>query len=114
MDKLRNPPEGGWTTVANVRCLGEGVDVPAVDAVAFTNPKRSQVDIVQAVGRALRRNPDGSGEATIIVPIVIPDSAEEVGDLGTREVQVRVVLDDRLRTLGQGGPPRTASARRPR
>lgn len=81
MDKLRNPPEGGWTTVANVRCLGEGVDVPAVDAVAFTNPKRSQVDIVQAVGRALRRNPDGSGEATIIVPIVIPDSAEEVGDL---------------------------------
>lgn len=84
LDQLRHPP-GHWAVVANVRCLSEGVDVPAVDAVAFTHPKRSQVDIVQAVGRALRRSPDGTGTATIIVPIVIPDSAEEVGDLDPGE-----------------------------
>ena len=87
LDRLRNPP-GAWSVVTNVRCLSEGVDVPAVDAVAFTSPKSSQVDIIQAVGRALRRTPGGSGVATIIVPIVIPDSAEEVGDLDPGEFRV--------------------------
>lgn len=80
LDCLRHPPQQ-WSVVANVHCLGEGVDVPAVDGVIFTSPKSSQVDIVQAAGRALRRDPTGSGTATIIVPIVIPDSDEEIGDL---------------------------------
>lgn len=80
MQSLRHPPQQ-WSVVANVRCLSEGVDVPAVDGVVFTSPKSSQVDIVQAAGRALRRDPNGSGTATIIVPIVIPNSDEEVGDL---------------------------------
>ncbi|MFF0629785.1 Helicase associated domain protein [Streptomyces sp. NPDC004296] len=80
LETLRTPP-AEWTVIANVRCLSEGVDVPAVDAVAFTHPKRSQVDIIQAVGRALRRSSGGSGTATIIVPLVVPDSDEAVGDL---------------------------------
>ncbi|MFI1312769.1 Helicase associated domain protein [Streptomyces albidoflavus] len=80
LDTLREPP-ANWTVVANVRCLSEGVDVPAVDAVAFTSPKSSQVDIMQAVGRALRRDKDGTGTATIIVPIVVPDSTEAISDL---------------------------------
>ncbi|MGX1727968.1 Helicase associated domain protein [Streptomyces diastaticus] len=80
LDTLREPP-ADWTVVANVRCLSEGVDVPAVDAVAFTSPKSSQVDIMQAVGRALRRDKTGTGTATIIVPIVVPDSTEAISDL---------------------------------
>ena len=40
--------------LANARCLSEGVDVPALDGVAFVDPKRSEVDIIQAVGRAIR------------------------------------------------------------
>jgi predicted helicase len=40
--------------VTNARCLTEGVDLPAVDMVVFSNPRRSRVDIVQAVGRAMR------------------------------------------------------------
>ncbi|MBZ6128765.1 MULTISPECIES: DEAD/DEAH box helicase [Streptomyces] len=84
---LREPP-GGWTVLANVRCLSEGVDVPAVDAVLFTHPKRSQVDIVQAVGRALRRSGTGQDTATVIVPIVVPDSAEEIGDLEPGEFRI--------------------------
>ncbi|WP_345116517.1 helicase-related protein, partial [Streptomyces drozdowiczii] len=77
LDTLRYPA-GAWTVVANVRCLTEGVDVPAVDGILFTHPKTSRVDIVQAVGRALRRSPDGAGTATIIVPIPVPDSTEQV------------------------------------
>ena len=46
--------------VANARCLTEGVDLPAVDMVVFTNPRRSRVDIIQAVGRAMRKPRGGN------------------------------------------------------
>ena len=42
--------------MSNARCLTEGVDVPAVDMVAFMSPKKSKVDIVQATGRAMRKD----------------------------------------------------------
>ena len=77
---LRGAAEG-WSVVSNARCLGEGVDVPAVDAVLFAHPKKSAVDITQAVGRALRRNPHNPGPATIIVPLIVPDEDGEIGDL---------------------------------
>lgn len=78
---LKKPPYDGWAVVTNVRCLSEGVDVPAIDAVAFTHPKQSTAEIVQAIGRALRRDPNGSGMATILVPILLPDNAEDGDDL---------------------------------
>lgn len=68
---LAHPPHDGWTVISNVRCLGEGIDVPAVDSVVFTHPKGSTTEIIQAVGRALRRNPTGSGIATILVPVLV-------------------------------------------
>lgn len=80
LDRLRDTG-GGWTVLSNARCLGEGVDVPAVDAVLFAHPKKSAVDIAQAVGRALRRDPQVAGPATIIVPLVVPDEDGEIGDL---------------------------------
>jgi len=85
LDHLRTPPEGGWCVVANARCLSEGTDVPAVDSVLFTLPKRSPVDVVQSVGRALRRSDTTGDIATVIVPIVIPDSGEQVGELEAGE-----------------------------
>jgi superfamily II DNA or RNA helicase len=56
--------------LSNARCLTEGVNVPAVDLVAFLSPKRSRVDIVQAVGRALRRQP-GKRCGYIFVPLLL-------------------------------------------
>ena len=58
LDRLRHPPEGGWAVVANARCLGEGVDVPAIDSVLFAAPKESVIDIMQIAGRALRPHGD--------------------------------------------------------
>jgi predicted helicase len=58
--------------ITNARCLTEGVDVPAIDAVLFADPKQSKIDIVQAAGRALRRF-DGKDFGYIIVPIVIEE-----------------------------------------
>ncbi|MFD5615141.1 Helicase associated domain protein [Kitasatospora sp. NPDC127060] len=88
LDHLLHPPEGGWTVVSNARCLGEGVDVPAVDAILFAHPKRSAVDIVQAVGRALRPHADTAGPSTIIVPLVLPEEDGEVGDLDPGDYEV--------------------------
>ncbi|MBQ9419210.1 MAG: DEAD/DEAH box helicase [Synergistaceae bacterium] len=57
--------------LSNARCLSEGVDVPALDAIMFLNPKKSRVDIVQAVGRVMRKN-YGKKFGYVILPIVIP------------------------------------------
>ena len=54
--------------VSNARCLTEGVDVPTIDLVYFCDPKNSKVDIVQAVGRALRKK-EGKKSGLIVVPI---------------------------------------------
>jgi predicted helicase len=58
LQHLRRLDTGQRGLLANARCLAEGVDVPTLDGVAFIDPRRSEVDIVQAVGRAIRRAPD--------------------------------------------------------
>ncbi|HGD7084512.1 TPA: type ISP restriction/modification enzyme, partial [Enterococcus faecium] len=58
--------------LSNVKFLTEGIDVPNLDAVIFLAPKKSQVDIVQAVGRIMRKFKDKE-YGYIILPIVIPE-----------------------------------------
>lgn len=59
--------------LTNARCLSEGVDVPALDAVMFLTPRGSQVDVVQSVGRVMRKDPSGVKKlGYIILPVVIP------------------------------------------
>ena len=58
--------------LTNARCLTEGVDVPNLDAVLFLNPRNSMVDVIQAVGRVMRRA-EGKKYGYIILPIAIPD-----------------------------------------
>lgn len=57
--------------LSNARCLSEGVDVPALDAVMFLSPRKSQVDIVQSVGRVMRLA-SGKRYGYIILPVAIP------------------------------------------
>ncbi|MFC0134544.1 damage-inducible protein [Massilia eurypsychrophila] len=61
--------------LSNVRCLSEGVDVPALDAVLFLTPRNSQVDVVQSVGRVMRNAP-GKKRGYVILPVVIPAGME--------------------------------------
>lgn len=67
--------------LSNARCLAEGVDVPNLDAVMFLQPKKSEIDITQAVGRVMRKF-EGKDYGYIILPIVIPAgmTAEEALD----------------------------------
>jgi superfamily II DNA or RNA helicase len=66
--------------VTNARCLTEGVDLPAVDMVVFNNPRRSRVDIVQAVGRAMRKPRNGTKAlGYVVVPVLL--APHETADL---------------------------------
>ena len=70
-------PDNTCRILSNVRCLSEGVDVPALDAVLFLTPRNSQVDVVQSVGRVMRTTPDGSKKlGYVIMPVVIPAGME--------------------------------------
>ena len=66
--------------ICNVKVFSEGVDVPALDAVAFLDPKQSQIDIVQAVGRVMRKAP-GKRLGYIVVPVFVPDGEGDVATL---------------------------------
>ncbi len=57
--------------LSNARCLTEGVDVPALDAILFLHPRNSQIDVVQAVGRVMRKAPD-KRMGYVILPVGIP------------------------------------------
>ncbi|MFD5065699.1 Helicase associated domain protein, partial [Streptomyces sp. NPDC058394] len=61
----------GRAVLSNCKVLGEGVDIRSVDSVALIDPKGSAVDIVQAIGRALRQQPGQGKTATMIVPIFL-------------------------------------------
>ena len=81
---LKGSSDRACRILSNARCLSEGIDVPALDAVLFMNPRRSQVDIVQAVGRAMRKS-EGKEYGYIILPIVVPAGADPATVLDDNE-----------------------------
>jgi superfamily II DNA or RNA helicase len=121
-DRLALLADPGEATVvlSNARVLGEGVDVPELDAIMIADPKYSVTDVVQAVGRALRRGTGAAKTATIIVPVLVPDGhgTEAVENtafetvwrvlraLRAHDERIATWLDEhrsRLRTSGSGG-----------
>lgn len=70
--KGADQPPGTTRVLTNARCLSEGVDVPALDAVLFLAARQSEIDIVQAVGRVMRRAP-GKKRGYIVLPVLVPD-----------------------------------------
>ena len=70
LDQLKALSADERDVLSNARCLSEGVDVPSLDGVAFIDPRSSQVDIIQAVGRAIRLSPDKKA-GTIVLPVFI-------------------------------------------
>lgn len=70
LNKLKADAPGQHALLSNARCLTEGVDVPSLDGVAFIDPRSSQVDIIQAVGRAIRKA-ENKKHGTIVLPVLI-------------------------------------------
>jgi len=84
--ELRDFRAAARAVVSNARCLTEGVDVPAVDMVAFLSPRRSRVDIVQATGRAMRRSP-GKTTGYVLVPLYVELTAGETVEEAVNRAQ---------------------------
>ena len=70
--------------LSNARCLSEGVDVPALDAIMFLHPRKSQIDVVQSVGRVMRRA-EGKKLGYVILPVVIPANVTPEAALNDNE-----------------------------
>ena len=118
--RFRNLAPGEWGLLSNARSLGEGVDVPAIDGIAFIDPRRSTIDIIQALGRAIRKAPDKK-VGTIVLPVFIADddpdrllndsAFKNVWDvlkaLRAHDETLGEELDELRRALGrQASPPR--------
>src|SRR5699024_6402930 len=75
--------------LSNARCLSEGVDVPALDSVIFFNPRNSMVDVVQSVGRVMRKSP-GKDYGYIVLPVAIRRAVPSAEGLNNSK-QFRVI-----------------------
>jgi predicted helicase len=128
LDWLKGEIDAGECRVlSNARCLSEGVDVPALDAVMFLNPRKSVVDVVQSVGRVMRRSA-GKHYGYIILPIGIPADMkpedalkdneryavvwevlqalrahDERFDAMVNKIDINRTTDDRIQIIGVGG-----------
>jgi superfamily II DNA or RNA helicase len=80
LDQLKALSADERGVLSNARCLSEGVDVPSLDGVAFIDPRSSQVDIIQAVGRAIRLSPDKKAGA-IVLPVFIRAGEDAVSTI---------------------------------
>jgi superfamily II DNA or RNA helicase len=124
IQRLRQLGDGEFGLLTNARCLAEGVDVPTLDGVAFIDPRRAEVDIVQAVGRAIRRAPDKT-IGTVVIPVFIDTDADPevalndsafkpvwdvIKALRSHNDELAEQLDELRRQLGrQGQRPRLPS-----
>ena len=84
-----DPGEDACRILTNARCLSEGVDVPALDGIMFLHPRKSQIDVVQSVGRVMRRA-EGKRMGYVILPVAIPAGKSPEEALGDNE-RYRVV-----------------------
>ena len=71
--------------ITNARCLTEGVDVPNIDCIVFADPRKSRVDIVQALGRALRKK-EGKDWGYVILPVIYDEETQEIDNDNFNEI----------------------------
>lgn len=106
--------------LTNAQVLGEGVDLPAVDAVAFADRTASVRRIVQALGRALRKPPtQATKTVSLVIPAYIPHGADPTDLLGTPYEALWLVTaglrhhDQTIAARAPAPPPNTASNKAP-
>ena len=84
LDRLRNAGNDNCRMISNVRLFSEGIDIPALDGIVFFEGRRSHIDIVQAVGRVMRKA-ESKKLGYIVVPVVIPPGPNLLGALANSD-----------------------------
>ncbi len=92
---------GERAILSNARCLSEGVDVPALDGVAFIDPRNSEIDIIQAVGRAIRLSSEKT-VGTIVIPVFIAEHENPEEVLNTSAYKKVWAVVNALRSHDEG------------
>jgi superfamily II DNA or RNA helicase len=92
-DYLRGFAKADKGLITNARCLTEGVDVPAVDMVAFVAPRRSKVDIVQATGRAMRKAGPDKHYGYVMLPLFLEREEGETLEDALERSQFKEIAD---------------------
>ncbi|MBT9260227.1 MAG: DEAD/DEAH box helicase family protein [Clostridiales bacterium] len=99
LDWLRDEPGPDETRVlSNAHLLTEGIDVPALDAVVFLRPRRSQVDVIQAVGRVMRKVPEKT-YGYVILPVVVDPEKDLDSQIRGSEFEAVWEILNALRSL---------------
>ena len=80
LDQLKELSLSDRMILSNARCLSEGVDVPALDGIAIIDPRKSKTDIVQTVGRAIRKS-ENKKVGTILLPIFINEETKDINKI---------------------------------
>ncbi|MFD9379384.1 Helicase associated domain protein [Streptomyces sp. NPDC059999] len=104
----------GRAVLSNCRVLGEGVDIRATDSVALIDPKGSAVDIVQAIGRALRQNPGQGKMATLIVPVFLAEDEKPEDMLSSNSYRPLIRVLEGLRAHDEKAVEMLAIPQEPR
>ena len=84
LDRLRNAGNDNCRMISNVRLFSEGIDIPALDGIVFFEGRRSHIDIVQAVGRVMRKA-ESKKLGYIVVPVVVPPGPNLLGALANSD-----------------------------
>lgn len=84
-DIIREFADSSRALITNAKCLTEGVDVPNIDCIVFADPRKSKVDIVQALGRALRKK-KGKDWGYVILPVLYDDQTHEIDNDNYNEI----------------------------
>jgi superfamily II DNA or RNA helicase len=84
-DIIREFADSNRALITNAKCLTEGVDVPNIDCIVFADPRKSKVDIVQALGRALRKK-KGKDWGYVILPVLYDDDTHEIDNDNYNEI----------------------------
>lgn len=87
-----------FSVLSNASCLTEGVDIPIIDAVYFVEPKSSIINIIQAIGRALRKSSDKKSEFSyIIIPTIIDDNVNNFSQIDPQKFETLHMVIQALR-----------------
>ncbi len=107
LDWLRAGPQDNEDVrvLTNARVLTEGIDVPALDSVVFLDPRKSKVDIVQAMGRVMRKAP-GKKYGYIVIPVVVSEDKDIEEQLEGNEFRTIWQVVGDLRSLDESLPAR--------
>jgi superfamily II DNA or RNA helicase len=89
----------GWGVVSNAKALGEGVDLPNLDAIAIVDPKTSEVEVTQAIGRALRRPCGVEKTGLVIHPILLRGDPTDDDPLASVDGRSLEIVAGALRAL---------------